>query len=236
MTHTPERVACYLRVSTAMQAEKNGTDAQRQSIMRWLADRGIDAEKVHWLEDSGISGAKGAKDRPGYAKLIGMLEAGELDVIVAFDLSRIFRDVLLACEMLPRLIDRKVTLALTQDRMEFDPSSPFTECWVLMSTMYAQMARKINAERVRAGIQAKIARGEKWGQARVPWEERSGPLNRRQRLDLLKRIRNALNKDGHLPDGWAAATAKELGCTVYFIRSCARRVRKEGAEDDSRTV
>jgi site-specific DNA recombinase len=80
------RAAIYARFSTDKQKEASIED-QVRSCTRVAVAAGLDV--VETFEDRGLSG--GTYDRPGYQRLLAAARAGAVDVIVAEDISRLWR-------------------------------------------------------------------------------------------------------------------------------------------------
>jgi site-specific DNA recombinase len=78
--------AIYARYSTENQRDASIED-QYRACERVAAAAGLDVR--YRFADRGISG--GTADRPGYRDLLAACRAGEIDVIVAEDLSRLWR-------------------------------------------------------------------------------------------------------------------------------------------------
>ena len=85
------RAAIYIRVSTSEQAaEGYSLAAQRKSLMQWCNGRAYDVTGVY--ADEGIS-AKDIKHRPAMLQLLSDVQAGEIDVVCVWALSRLTRSV-----------------------------------------------------------------------------------------------------------------------------------------------
>lgn len=85
----------YYRVSTGDQS----VEAQRQAL-----GGAFDRE----FEDTGVSGATRAEDRPGFAKLLSYVREG--DTLCVYHIDRIGRDALDVQAMVRRLLDMGVTI------------------------------------------------------------------------------------------------------------------------------
>lgn len=81
------RIAAYARYSSEMQHAAS-IDDQLRNVRRYCAQQGWSAPRVY--EDRAISGARA--DRPGYVACLAAGMAGEYDVLVVDDLSRLSRD------------------------------------------------------------------------------------------------------------------------------------------------
>ena len=115
-----QRVALYARVSTDMQAEKYGLDAQVRALVRRAADRGYqtvaDGERAVFTDD-GYSG--GDLHRPALDRLRQAVRAGRADVVLVYDpdrLSRNLGDLLLLADEVERAGTRLECITQEVDR------------------------------------------------------------------------------------------------------------------------
>lgn len=86
-----KRVATYARVSTEEQAKTGSSlESQREACAKYAEEQGwmVVAE----TEDAGVSGA--TFDRPGLDRVRDMAKAGQLDVLVVYDMDRLSRKAL----------------------------------------------------------------------------------------------------------------------------------------------
>src|ERR687893_321874 len=85
-TNAP-RVALYVRVSTGQQ-----TIANQLHELHAVGDRlGWQITKVY--SDEGISGSKGRDQRPGFNDLLKAITRREVDLVAAWDASRLSRSM-----------------------------------------------------------------------------------------------------------------------------------------------
>src|SRR5690606_30104745 len=97
------RAVLYGRVS-ADRVRGRSVDSQLQLGHRWAEETG--AQVVGVFRDDGISASRYAKgkERPGWQETVNLIEAGEVDVLWLWELSRATRDrvayaaLLAACE------------------------------------------------------------------------------------------------------------------------------------------
>lgn len=82
-------IAAYLRVSSKMQAEANGTDHQRKAVERWLEYEGLPIDGVQWYQDEAQTGR--TMNRPQFKAMTEAIERGEHHTVVCYDLSRLSR-------------------------------------------------------------------------------------------------------------------------------------------------
>ena len=85
----PQRVALYLRVSTAEQAKGHSLDSQRDTLRDWARAEGWNA--VSEYDDPGASGTS-VDRRPGFLKMVDDAEAGRFDAVLVLKLDRFARN------------------------------------------------------------------------------------------------------------------------------------------------
>ena len=107
----------YIRVSTVEQDEDN----QRKEIERFVIKEGI--EILEWYVDKGQSGSKPFDQRPSARKLLEDIEKIKPDVLVAWALDRIGRNMLDTVNTILRLesIDVKVVTVKEEWLRTMDP-------------------------------------------------------------------------------------------------------------------
>jgi site-specific DNA recombinase len=154
-------IASYLRVSTALQAEANGVDAQRHAIDQWLSANGLRGAVEY--ADEAYSGKN--TDRPAWQRLMGDIEAGRVDTVVAYDLSRCGRSFADMVAWLQRMQGANVRVVFVRQALDLSTSTGRLMAHLLASI--AEWQREEIAHRIRDGVRARIAGGAKWGGARV---------------------------------------------------------------------
>ncbi len=166
----------YLRVSTGRQ--ELGLEAQRSAIEAWgLAHR---VNIVAWYTDEGVKGSTPLEEREGLlSAMTGLAEynAGKLLILRR---DRIARDALVA-----GLIDRAVesygaqVYSIDGGGNGRSPTEIFTKTVLDASS---QLERAMIAQRTKAALAAKKARGERLG--RVPMKD----LLSKETLELVKSL------------------------------------------------
>lgn len=84
----PMSIGVYLRCSTSDQSVEH----QASAVTDWVKQKGYCTSDLIWFRDEGISGAKGAAGRAGYASLLAEVMAGKLQKVLVFETSRVSRD------------------------------------------------------------------------------------------------------------------------------------------------
>jgi DNA invertase Pin-like site-specific DNA recombinase len=157
-----KRVALYLRVSTHDQR----TDNQLRELMA-VADR-AGWQIVQTFTDTGISGAKGRKDRPGYDKLLKAITRREIDLVAAWSVDRLGRSLTDLLSFLGEIHAKGCDLYLHQQGL--DTSTPAGRAMFQMMGVFAEFERAIIRERVIAGLARAKAEGKVLGRPTVGTE------------------------------------------------------------------
>jgi DNA invertase Pin-like site-specific DNA recombinase len=191
------RVAIYARVSTFEQ----NADSQIMALREV-------GERLGWtitetFVDVGLSGIKGREKRPSFDKLLKAVARREIDLVAAWDISRISRSVADLIAFLNEIHSRNVGLYLHQQGI--DTTTPSGKAMFTMLGAFAEFERAILAERVRASLHRLRAEGRRLGRPPVP-------------ETTVARIREELHA-GH----GIHKTARLVGCGVGTVQ----RVRTE---------
>src|SRR5690349_12310962 len=138
------RVALYARVSTDKQSTENQLRELRQVAgrMNW--------EVVEEFIDHGISGSKGAKDRPKLAAMLRDVARREFDIVAAWSVDRLGRSLIDLVSLLQELHSTGVDLYLHQQGI--NTRTPAGKALFGMMGVFAEFERGMIQERVRAGL------------------------------------------------------------------------------------
>ena len=106
----------YVRVSTDKQA-KEGVSIENQegAIKEFCAREGLELLEV--IKDEGISGGKN-RSRPGFVKLLDMIETQRIDAVVLYSLERLSRDMLTLLALERFLNEYNVTLFTIEGKID----------------------------------------------------------------------------------------------------------------------
>jgi DNA invertase Pin-like site-specific DNA recombinase len=168
----------YSRVSTDKQSESGlGLDVQRKrnaAFMNMLEVKAADA-----FEDIGISASVPFARRPGGANL--MIAVADLrttqppwaDIaVIAYDLSRLFRDVDDGRAMLKWFDDRGVRVFLSNEGGNaIDASSAMGRFLITIRLAQGEFERGLTGERTKAALGALKARGGRCGEPPYGWRK-----------------------------------------------------------------
>lgn len=184
------RVLGYVRVSTDEQRESGaGLAAQRQAIQDEVNRRGWKLTEV--IEDAGFS-ARSLK-RPGIARAIEMLDAGQVDGLVVAKLDRLSRSLLDFAGLMDRA-QRKGWAIVALD-LGVDTSTPAGEAMANVMATFAQFERRLIGLRTKEALAQKKAAGVQLGRPRtLPEKVRRDVARRRARGETFAAIAESLNK------------------------------------------
>ena len=151
----PLRAALYARVSTDRQSTENQLCELRQSAQRqgW--------EVVGEFVDTGISGAKGRKDRPQLDALLKGVSRKDFDVVASWSVDRLGRSLIDLVSLLQELHSTGVDLYLHQQGI--NTTTPAGKALFGMMGVFAEFERGMIQERVRSGMARAKAKGTKSG-------------------------------------------------------------------------
>jgi DNA invertase Pin-like site-specific DNA recombinase len=175
------RLAAYLRVSTAQQAEEErfGLPRQRHDVEQFIVRS--DGEHVLVAEYVEVaSGTNGIAGRVALPDLLTALRDGEFDGIVISDITRLSR-LLTTQEALLASVWASGGRIFTSDGAEVaqdDPDDPMRTAMRQMSGVFAQLERSMISKRLRDGRKAKarVTPGYAWTFAPAGFEKVDGAL------------------------------------------------------------
>jgi len=148
----------YARVSTDKQADFGvSLEAQAEKVRAMAVVQG--AELVDVIVDAGES-AK-SLNRPGMARLLGLVDAGAVDTVIIAKLDRLTRSVADLAELLKRFERRGVSLVSVADSLDTRSAAGRLVLNVMVSV--SQWEREAIGERTRDAMHHKRANGERVG-------------------------------------------------------------------------
>ncbi|MEM3851589.1 MAG: recombinase family protein [Methanomassiliicoccales archaeon] len=149
------KVAIYLRVSTAEQAEEGfSIAAQRERLKAYVVSQGWQLAKEY--EDGGFSG--GTLNRPAFLRMMEDLKRREFDLILVYKLDRLSRNM----RDLSNLVHEmdKSGIYFKSATEPFDTTTPAGKLIFNMLGSVAEFERGMIAERVKMGMMQKAKEGK----------------------------------------------------------------------------
>lgn len=246
--------ALYVRVSTGHQVDKCSLPFQKKELQNYCEHiLHADPEEMEIFEDAGRS-AKNTK-RPAFERMMKKVRAGELSHVLVYKIDRISRNLVDFSIMYDDFKKNKVTFISLNE--QFDTSSALGEAVLKIILVFAELERKLTAERVSSIMLDRASQGL-WNGARVPygwdWDEKNKiPVHSatessyaRMIYDLYeqfqstKKVCDYLNEN-HIPTkrggAWASKTVSDFirnplnrGDYRYNFRESARGKKKSAEE------
>jgi len=192
------RVVGYARVSTDEQVDVGvSLDAQAAALRAYCELRGL--ELVDVVVDAGVSAGRPLSDRDGGLRVLGLVERGDVSAVVAYKLDRLFRDCADALVVTRDWDRRGVALHLVDmGGQTIDTGSAMGRFFLTMMAGFAELERNTTAERTRAALAHKKARGERVGS--IPYGRRLAAdgrtLERDDREAAVVDVARELRADG----------------------------------------
>lgn len=157
----------YARVSTTGQAEDGVSLAmQTEKLEAMAVVQGVELAEI--IVDAGES-AKTLR-RPGMARLLDLVDAGDVATVICYKLDRLTRSVRDLGELIERFERRGCALVSVSESLDTSTAAGRLVLNVMASV--AQWEREIIAERTSEALQAMKARGERVGT--IPFGYRLG--------------------------------------------------------------
>lgn len=202
-------VVGYIRVSTEEQAERGlSLDAQRRRIEQYCELYGL--ELVGIYEDAGASAAN--LDRDGLrAALAAIQAAGRHCGLIVAKLDRLTRSVVDAGELLTGALRGRRLVSVGE---QIDTTTAAGMLVYNMLVSVAQWERETIAERTRAALQQKKARGESTGNA---------PFGYKKQVDARGRVKIVQERREHV----ILERMRELRAAGCGWTEIARTLREE---------
>lgn len=148
----------YVRVSTDKQAERGvSLEAQAEKIRAMAVVHSTELAEII------VDGGESAKslNRPGMARLLAMIDAGEVKTVIIAKLDRLTRSVKDLCTLLERFERRGVALVSVAESL--DTGSAAGRLVLNIMTAVSQWEREAIGERTRDAMRHKRSNGERVG-------------------------------------------------------------------------
>lgn len=154
--------AIYIRVSTNYQIDKDSLPLQRNDMVNY-SKFVLGIEDYEVFEDAGFSGKNTI--RPAFQDMIKRIKAGEFSHLLVWKIDRISRNLLDFCAMYDEL--KKYNCIFISKNEQFDTSSAMGEAMLKIILIFAELERKLTAERVAATMLDRATKGM-WNGAPIP--------------------------------------------------------------------
>lgn len=155
MNENKKIAAIYTRVSTSDQVrEGHSLEEQKRRLIKLCEANDYEIYDVY--TDAGISG-KSTENRPQYQKMMADMRKGKFNLILAFKMDRISRDIL-DFEMFFREIKKyKCDIELLNDKIDTHSANGMMIARVLGA--FCQFEREVIRERTLVGVESAVNKG-----------------------------------------------------------------------------
>jgi len=163
--------ALYVRVSTGDQNLERQLTATKE-----YAENEFGAESVRVFDDKSTGTNV---DRSGYRELMDEVEAGNIDHVVAHQVSRVARSISDLEQTAERLRSHDTSLHIVQQGLQMRPgeTDPYQRALFQLLGVFAELEAEIKRQNIREGIAARQATDEyKHGPAPLGYEKDDGRL------------------------------------------------------------
>lgn len=150
-------IACYVRVSSAIQASEGTAENQKHSIARWLEANG--SPECQWFVDEAFSGR--TTDRPAWNALNAQIASGAIQTVVAHRMTRVGRSVADLSQWVRDMLARGVRVVFVKEAIDLDTATGRLFAHILMAI--GEFESEMIGERRSEGIQAKLRAGGRHG-------------------------------------------------------------------------
>lgn len=157
-------VALYVRVSTGHQVDKCSLPFQKKELQNYCKHILHMDGNIEIFEDAGKS-AKNTK-RPAFERMMQKVKAGLVSHVLVYKIDRISRNLVDFSLMYDSFKYHDVTFISLNE--QFDTSSAIGEAVLKIILVFAELERKLTAERVSSIMLDRASQGL-WNGARVPY-------------------------------------------------------------------
>jgi site-specific DNA recombinase len=157
-------VACYLRVSTEEQRERQSIDTQREFGQRYCELHQLPVYEVY--ADDGISGTVPIESRPGGRSILEAARKGRFDQLLVYKLDRLGREIRLILNAVAELGGYGVRVRSMTEK--FDTGTATSRLMLTLLSGFASHEREVIRERCLAGTN-RVAEAGAWLGGTVPF-------------------------------------------------------------------
>lgn len=215
-----KRAVIYVRISLDKSGEGAANERQEERCRGLAVARGWDVVSV--IDDTISASKVKASERPGWRKVLAMIEAGEVDVVVAYHLDRITRTMLDLEELILLAVDRGVGVATANGDIDLTTDTGRMVARILAAVARQEVERK--GERQKDAAEQRANAGKPQWSTRPFGYERDGSLRERE----AALVRNAY-ADVVLGASLASITATFNGSGFTTTKRGQHR-KKDGSE------
>ncbi len=156
-------VAIYIRVSTSHQADRDSLPMQRDELINYCKYV-LNTDDYAIFEDAGYSGKN--TDRPAFQNMMSECRKKTFTHILVWKIDRISRNLLDFANMYEEL--KKLNITFISKNEQFDTSTAIGETMLKIILIFAELERKMTAERVTATMLSRASNGI-WNGGKIPY-------------------------------------------------------------------
>ncbi len=145
----------YARVSTAHQTVENQLIELRATAQR------MGLRVIREITDSGISGTKGRRERPGFNDIFLMIQRKQVDVVMSWSIDRLGRSIQDLVGFMDEVQSAGVDLYIHQQAI--NTATPAGRMVFGIFSALGEYERELIRERINAGLSRARAEGKKLG-------------------------------------------------------------------------
>lgn len=238
-----QKAAIYTRVSTQWQVDKDSMVVQKRELIAYCQlVFGIQDYEV--FEDPGYS-AKNT-DRPSYQEMMSRIRTGEFSHLMVWKIDRISRNLLDFAQMYAEL--KNLGIVFISKNEQFDTSTAIGEAMLKIILVFAELERKMTAERVTSVMLSRANNGQ-WNGGRVPFGYQYDKVTKEftvnpdeakvyqlvcnlyEEKQSLISVAHYLNETGYRSrqgNLWTPTTVRKLLTNIFYTGSYRYNVHKEG--------
>ncbi len=242
--HAKLKAAIYVRVSTQWQIDKDSLLVQKRELIAYC-QLVFGIQDFEIFEDPGYS-AKNT-DRPDYQKMLARIRTGEFSHLMVWKIDRISRNLLDFAQMYAEL--KELGVVFVSKNEQFDTSTAIGEAMLKIILVFAELERKMTAERVTAVMLSRANNGQ-WNGGRIPYgynydkttkeftvnNEEAKVYNLvcdlyedKQSLIYVARYLNEAGYRSHHGNLWTPTTIRKLLTNIFYTGAYRYNVHKEGS-------
>ena len=157
-----KQAVAYLRKSRVITGQATVSwEVQEAKVRQLAALHGDNGGRLLILSDWNVSGRKGAAGRPGYGRLLEMIEADQVSAVYSYSMSRLSRSVQ-DLRALVALADKHGT-AVRLVSQQIDTSHATGRMVLTILAAVDEMVADLASEQARDAVDARRARGDQIG-------------------------------------------------------------------------
>jgi site-specific DNA recombinase len=151
-----KRAALYLRMSQDRTGEGAGLERQEEACRALALARGWDVVAV--CQDTVSGSTVKASQRPGWREVLGLIERGEVEVVLAWHLDRITRTMTDLEELILLAVEKGVGIATATGDIDLTTDSGRMVARILAAVARQEVERKSERQQLAAQQRAKAGR------------------------------------------------------------------------------